>query len=95
MAAWQAANFWRTGRYVIIPDHSHLFCAPNTFPPQPLKNWIAFWRNRVTRARPHRNQIPVWQRDYWDRQLRRSESYAEKWHYVVNHPVRHGYVRRS
>ena len=36
--SWQAANFWRVGRYVIMPDHIHMFCAPNTFPPQPLKN---------------------------------------------------------
>src|SRR6266480_3914535 len=35
MDSWQAANFWRVGRYVIMPDHIHLFCAPNTFPPQP------------------------------------------------------------
>jgi putative transposase len=92
ITAWQAANFWRVGRYVIMPDHIHLFCAPNTFPPQPLKNWISFWRNYVTRAWSHRNQIPIWQRGYWDRQLRRDESYAQKWEYVVNNPVRHGYV---
>ncbi len=95
ITAWQAANFWRVGRYVIMPDHIHLFCAPNTFPPQPLKNWISFWRNHVTRAWSHRNQIPIWQRDYWDRQLRRDESYAQKWEYVVNNPVRHGYVAHA
>jgi REP element-mobilizing transposase RayT len=60
-----------------------------------LKNRIAHWRNHVTRAWPHRTQLPIWQRDFWDRQLRRSESYTEKWHYVVNNPVRHGYVRRA
>ncbi len=93
--SWQAANFWRVGRYVIMPDHIHLFCAPNTFPPQPLKKWIASWRNYVTRAWPHRTQVPIWPREFWDRQLRRSESYAEKWQYVANNPVRHGYVRRA
>jgi putative transposase len=90
--SWQAANFWRVGRYVIMPDHIHLFCAPNTFPPQPLKKWIEYWRNQVTRAWPHRAQIPIWQREFWDRQLRRSESYTAKWQYVVNNPLRHGYV---
>jgi len=93
--SWRAANFWRVGRYVIMPDHIHLFCAPNTFPAQPLKKWIGFWRNRVTRAWPCRSQVPIWQREYWDRQLRRSESYAEKWQYVRNNPIRHGYVRRA
>jgi putative transposase len=92
--AWQA-NFWRVGRYVIMPVHIHLFCGPNTFPPRPLKKWIEYWRNHVTRAWPHGIQVPIWQREFWDRQLRRSESYAEKWHYVVNNPVRYGYVRRT
>jgi putative transposase len=90
--AWQAADFWCVGRYVIMPDHIHLFCAPNMFPPPLLKNWISFWRNRVTRAWPKRDQIPIWQREYWDRQLRREESYAQKWAYVENNPVRQGLV---
>ena len=93
--AWEAADFWRVGRYVIMPDHIHLFCAPNTFPPQPLKNWIAFWKNHVTRAWPDRDQLPIWQRDFWERQLRRGESYGEKWEYVENNPVRHGHVARA
>jgi hypothetical protein len=29
IVAWQAANFWRVGSYVIMPNHIHLFCAPN------------------------------------------------------------------
>lgn len=95
ISAWQAANFWSVGRYVIMPDHIHLFCAPNTFPPEPLKEWIAFWRNDVTRAWSRRDQVPIWQRDHWDRQLRHGESYGEKWDYVKNNPVRHGYVRRA
>jgi REP-associated tyrosine transposase len=90
LESWQIANFWRVGRYVIMPEHIHLFCAPNTFPPQSLKNWIEYWRNRVTRAWRHRAQVPIWQREFWDRQLRRSESYGEKWQYVLNNPVCHG-----
>jgi REP element-mobilizing transposase RayT len=90
--AWTAADFWLVGRYVILPDHIHLFCAPNTFPPQPLKNWISFWKNYVTRGWPNRAEIPIWQTEYWDRQLRRGESYDDKWNYVENNPARHGYV---
>ena len=93
--AWRVADFWRVGRYVILPDHIHLFCAPNTFPPEPLKNWISFWKNRVTRSWPNRDQVPIWQPEYWDRQLRRGESYGEKWEYVENNPVRHGYVAHA
>lgn len=93
--AWCLADFWCVGRYVIMPEHIHLFCAPNTFPPQSLKGWISFWRNHVTRSWPNREQVPIWQREYWDRQLRRGESYAEKWAYVENNPVRHGYASRA
>jgi putative transposase len=77
--AWIAADSWRVGCYVILPDHIHLFCAPNTFQPEPLTNWISFWKNHVTRAWPDRPQVPIWQSEYWDRQLRRGESYGEKW----------------
>jgi len=90
--AWNAADFWSVGRYVILPDHLHLFCAPNTFPPQPLKNWISFWKNSVMRKWPNRDEVPLWQAEYWDRQLRRGESYSEKWDYVERNPVRHGHV---
>ena len=27
-AAWQTQPSWLVGRYVILPDHLHLFCAP-------------------------------------------------------------------
>jgi len=29
--AWQKASLWLVGRYVIMPDHIHLFCAPTRF----------------------------------------------------------------
>lgn len=92
---WQAATVWIVGRYVIMPDHIHLFCSPNTYPPKSLKSWVSFWRNNITRAWPNRGGRRIWQRDYWDRQLRSLESYAEKWDYVRNNPVRHGYVKRA
>jgi putative transposase len=43
LKAWKAATFWIVRLYVILPDHLHMFCAPNTFPPQPLKKWI-MWK---------------------------------------------------
>src|SRR5439155_10930789 len=38
---------------------------------------------------------PVWQRHFRDTQLRRSESYDQKWTYVVENPVLGGLVARS
>jgi REP element-mobilizing transposase RayT len=39
VSAWQAASAWRVGRYVIMPDHAHLFVTPGQ-PELPLVNWI-------------------------------------------------------
>jgi putative transposase len=88
--SWQRATHWLVGRYVIMPDHVHLFCAPGVIPAQPLSSWVRYWQNLVTRAWSDRAQVPIWQKDYWDRQLRSGDSYNQKWHYVMNNPVRHG-----
>jgi REP element-mobilizing transposase RayT len=38
--AWREARSWLVGRYVIMPDHIHLFCAPGVFPSEPLSQWV-------------------------------------------------------
>jgi putative transposase len=91
--AWRDAKSWLVGRYVIMPDHIHLFCAPDTFPTKPLKQWVRYWKSETSRHWPRPDEHPVWQRDYWDTQLRRHQSYDSKWEYVVNNPVRAGLVK--
>jgi putative transposase len=92
VAAWSEASTWLVGRYVVLPDHLHFFCAPNSIKAPSLERWMRFWKSRVTVAiGKHKGE--VWQRDHWDRQLRRGESYDEKWEYVRNNPGRHGYVK--
>jgi len=92
LAAWQQADEWRVGRYVIMPDHVHLFCAPSSALSPPLEKWMQFWKSLVTRQWPWPAEKPIWQRDHWDRELRREESYADKWEYVRLNPVRRGLV---
>jgi putative transposase len=89
---WRRADHWRVGRYVIMPDHIHLFCAPAKFPYAPLKKWVQFWRSEASRAWPCSDEHPIWQKDFFDRQLRTGESYHEKWLYVFHNPVRAGLV---
>jgi REP element-mobilizing transposase RayT len=43
---------------------------------------------------PNPDHAPVWQRHFWDRQLRKSESYDQKWQYVIENPVRAGLVTK-
>jgi REP element-mobilizing transposase RayT len=93
--AWQIRPSWLIGRYVIMPDHVHLFCAPADLTPQPLIKWISFWKSHVTTHWADPMQLPVWQRHFWDTQLRRSENYDMKWDYVVQNPVRAGLVARA
>jgi putative transposase len=38
VTAWNEASRWLVGRYVIMPDHVHFFCAPNDLHPSRLRN---------------------------------------------------------
>ncbi len=89
---WRQVGHWMVGRYVILPDHVHLFCAPGVWPPESLTGWIGCWKNLAARSWPASVEKPLWQRDGWDTQLRQGESYGAKWDYVRTNPVRHGLV---
>jgi putative transposase len=93
--AWATRPSWLVGRYVIMPDHIHLFCAPAVLPAQPLAKWISFWKSQVARSWSCATELPLWQRHFWDTQLRRGESYDAKWQYVLENPVRAGLARES
>jgi len=94
LKAWHAATHWQVGRYVISPDHVHLFCAPGTIPAEPLLNWVRFWKAIVAKSAGCGADV-LWQKNFWDTQLRRGDSYTAKWEYVMNNPVRHGLVSRA
>jgi putative transposase len=89
---WTSATAWLVGRYMLMPDHLHLFSTPGQ-PELPLENWAKYWKSQFSKQHP--NRAWRWQTDHWDTRLRREESYEEKWNYVVNNPVRRGLVTRS
>ena len=89
---WQNEEGWLVGRYVLMPDHVHLFCAPHDLR-YDLRHWVSWWKRKMSCL--HLSSAGLWQRDFWDRRLRRSESYGEKWMYVRENPVRKGLVVRS
>ena len=86
---WCAADAWRVGYYLLMPDHLHLFCAPRDVQVL-LPTWVKYWKREFSRR--HLPDTGSWQRSSWDTRLRRSESYAEKWAYVRENPVRQGLV---
>ena len=88
--AWKGTTAWLVGRYVVMPDHVHLFVAPGQDPVE-LGKWVSFWKRQVARTLG----TGIWQEGYWDRTLRDGESYAQKWAYVRDNPVRHGMVNAA
>ena len=89
---------WSVGRFVVMPDHLHFFCAEGG--PAALatlshfvggfKQWTSKGMARSQIARP-----PLWQREFFDHVLRAEESYDAKWRYVLENPVRAGLVKRA
>jgi len=43
------ADSWNVGRYVIMPDHVHLFCAPAQWPATGIKRWCGYLKERITK----------------------------------------------
>ncbi len=78
------------GRYVIMPDHVHLFVRgdPNFV--------LSSWTGGLKRAMSVALESPrLWQLGFFDHILRSDESYAEKWNYVRDNPVRAGLVKAA
>ena len=79
------------GRYVIMPDHLHLFVrGDQNFV---LGNWVKGLKRAIFKTFPIRSQAPFWQPGFFDHLLRSDESYAQKWEYVRQNPVRAGLVK--
>jgi putative transposase len=93
--SWGTRPTWLVGRYVIMPDHIHLFCAPAAMAAPSLRTWVSFWKSIAAQTWPFQDQLPAWQRHFWDTHLRRHEKYSEKWDYVIQNPVRAGLVTRA
>jgi REP element-mobilizing transposase RayT len=86
---------WHVGRYVVMPDHVHFFCAPEQ-DAKPLAIFIGKWKEWTAKYLHRREGVamPLWQDEFFDHLLRSSESYSEKWEYVRQNPVRAGLAAR-
>jgi putative transposase len=79
------------GRYVIMPDHVHLFVRQSV--DRSLGTWVKGLKRSM--ATPLQDAIAggrIWQPGFFDHLLRHGESYAAKWEYVRQNPVRRGLV---
>ena len=81
------------GRYVIMPDHLHVFvCGPHNFL---LAEWMKGLKRAVSNAFRLASASLRWQPGFFDHLIRNDESYGEKWNYVRENPVRAGLVATS
>jgi putative transposase len=80
------------GRYVIMPDHIHLFVRGDyNFR---LGAWIGALKQALAKAAIlSRTKGQVWQEGFFDHLLRTDESYSQKWNYIRENPVRAGLVK--
>lgn len=89
-----------TGRYVLMPDHIHVFVRIGR--DMTLRRWESGLKQRLGKALvslgckpatiPNSKLNSFWQPGFFDHLLRHNESYAEKWDYVWRNPVRAGLV---
>ena len=89
LASWREADAWLVGFYLIMPEHVHLFCAPNN-EDHTIEQWATFWK-RCLRHQLRATE-PFFQTHSFHHRLRRDENYSEKWDYVRANPVRAGLV---
>ena len=78
------------GRYVIMPDHIHLFVrGDERFQ---LSPWVGGLKRAISAALATQQ---LWQPGFFDHIMRSDESYSEKWNYVRDNPVRAGPVENA
>ena len=85
----------RVGKYMLMPDHLHLFAAFGPGSPS-LSDWMQALKRNLARHWTDRGTAPPhWQKGYFDHVLRSNESFQEKWRYVNENPVRAGLVKNA
>lgn len=78
------------GRFVLMPDHVHLFVV---LPEGGIRvaSWMRGLKRTLGGAMETRGDAPpFWQEGFFDHVLRNGESYSAKWDYVRQNPVRAG-----
>ena len=80
------------GRYVLMPDHTHLFVTGND--EFDLGLWIRGLKRAMSKA-IQSTDSEHWQPGFFDHLMRSDESYEGKCQYVRNNPVRAGLVKEA
>jgi putative transposase len=87
---WHDTTHWVVGRYVLMPDHIHLFARHANRGSASMKEWITWWKRKFSLHL--KCGSAVWQQSFWDTRMRSESQYHSKWLYVRDNPVRAGLV---
>ncbi len=87
---------------VILPEHLHTIWTL----PEADDNFSCRWRQikahfsrhvekgeRVSRSRQSKHERGIWQRRFWEHQIRNNPDFVAHTNYIHYNPVKHGYVR--
>ncbi|MDJ0798313.1 MAG: transposase [Calothrix sp. MO_167.B12] len=89
---------------VILPDHLHCIW---TLPPDD-NNFSTRWRliksnftrhchprykEQISTSRQNKKEQAIWQRRFWEHQIRNQSDFASHVDYIHYNPVKHGYVK--
>jgi len=77
-----------------MPDHVHFFCERTVEVAVRLRRGFKQWASKAI-LRCVGLPAPLWQREFFDHLLRSDESYASKWEYVRDNPVRAGFAQSA
>lgn len=90
--SWKRADSWLVGDYVILPDHIHNLVR-STGSDFSLDRWVNYWKFCFTRE--HKVRSHKWMIGHWDRRIRDDHMYRRSQDYILDNPVKHGYVSDS
>ena len=94
VAFWKDSSQWVVGRYVVMPDHIHLFVRAAGGSGCVLSQWVGSWKRHVSASMTRSKKIspPLWQDSFWGTKISTDEMYVQKLSYVQENPVRAGLV---
>ncbi|PYI91014.1 MAG: hypothetical protein DMF03_03975 [Verrucomicrobia bacterium] len=85
---YHAKARWYLNLLLLIPDHLHLLIGIDG--KAPLSDIVRDFKRIIARTTGIK-----WQRNYFDHRVRKDESLPEKADYILNNPMRTGFVTRA
>lgn len=85
---YQERSLWGVPLLLLMPDHLHMLATfgPDAGMEAVVRNWKRYTARHMKIS---------WQRDFFDHRLRNDESFTDKANYILNNPVRAGFVTQS